>query len=47
MNKMASVIENFPKFDVHWVVRFLQTEGVSQSKVYCRLLSVYGQNIFS
>jgi hypothetical protein len=44
---MASVIENYLKFEVHAVVRFLQAEGVSQGKIHHRLVSVYGQNIFS
>jgi hypothetical protein len=44
---MASVIENYSKFEVRGVVRFLQAEGVSQSEIHRRLVSVYGQNVFS
>jgi hypothetical protein len=29
---MANVIENYSKFEIHVVVRFLQAEGVSQSE---------------
>jgi hypothetical protein len=41
------VIENYSKFEVHTVVRFLHVEGVSQSEIHCKLVSVYGQNVFS
>jgi hypothetical protein len=44
---MAGVTENYSKFEVHAVVRFLQAEGVCQSESHCRLVSVYGQNVFS
>jgi hypothetical protein len=44
---MAGVIENYSKFEVRAVVRFLQADGVSQSEVHLRLVSVYGQNVFS
>jgi hypothetical protein len=44
---MSTVIENYSKFEVRTVVRFLQAEGVSQSKIHRRLMSVYGQNVFS
>jgi hypothetical protein len=44
---MASVIENYSKFEVHVVVRFSQAEGVSLGKIYRRLVSVYGPNVFS
>jgi hypothetical protein len=43
---MASVAENCSKFEVRAVVRFLQAEGVHESKINCRLVSVYGQNVF-
>jgi hypothetical protein len=44
---MAGMMENYLKFEVHAVVRFLQAEGVSQTKIHRRLVSVYGQNVFS
>jgi transposase len=44
---MAGVIENYSKFEVRAVVRFLHAEGVSQSEIHHRLVSVYGQNVFS
>jgi hypothetical protein len=44
---MADVIENDSKFEVHAVVRFYQAEGVSQSEIHRRLVSVYDQNVFS
>lgn len=44
---MAGVTGNYSKFEVCTVVRFLQAEGVSQSKIHCRLVSVYGQKVFS
>jgi hypothetical protein len=44
---MAGVIENYSKVEVRAVVRFLQAEGVSQSKIHHMLVSVYGQNVFS
>jgi hypothetical protein len=44
---MASVMENYSKFEVHAVVRFLQAEGVSLSEINSKLVSVYGQNVFS
>jgi hypothetical protein len=43
---MASVTENYSKFEVPAVVWFLQAEGVSQREIHCRLVSVYGQNVF-
>jgi hypothetical protein len=43
---MAGVIENYSKFEVRTVVRFLQAGGVSQSEIHRRLVSVYGQNVF-
>jgi hypothetical protein len=46
-NKMAGVIENYSKFEVRPVVRFLQTEGVSQSEIQHRLVSIYGQKFSS
>lgn len=46
MRKMASVNENYFKFEVHKVVKILQAE-VSQSKIHSKLVSVYGQNVFS
>jgi hypothetical protein len=45
--KMACVNENYSKFQVCVLFRFLQTEGVSESKIRCRLVSVPGHNIFS
>jgi hypothetical protein len=39
VNKKAGVNENYSKFEVCAVVRFLQAEGVSQSKIHCRLVS--------
>jgi hypothetical protein len=44
---MASVIENYSKFEVRAVVRFLQAAGASQSEIHRRLLSFYSQKIFS
>jgi hypothetical protein len=44
---MASVIENYSKFQVHAVLRFLQAERVSESEIHCRLVSVYSQNVLS
>jgi hypothetical protein len=41
------VIEYYSKFDVRVVVRFLQAEGISQSDINCRVVSVYVQNILS
>jgi hypothetical protein len=38
---------NYSKFEVREVVRFLQAEEVSQSEIYRRLASVYGQKVFS
>jgi hypothetical protein len=46
-NKLAAVAENYSKLVVPMVVRFLQAEGVSQSKINHRLASVYGQIVFS
>jgi hypothetical protein len=44
---MASVIENYSKFEVRALVRFLRAEGLSQNEILSRLVSVYGQNVFS
>jgi hypothetical protein len=44
---MAGVIENYSKFEVRSVVRFLQAEGVGQSKSHRRLVNVYGRKVFS
>jgi hypothetical protein len=44
---MAGMIENYSKFVICTVVRLLQVEGVSQSKIHLRLMSVCGQNVFS
>jgi hypothetical protein len=44
---MASVVKYYSKFEICTVVRFLQAEGVSQSKIHHRLVSVYNQNVFS
>jgi histone-lysine N-methyltransferase SETMAR len=41
------VIENYSKSEVRAVVRLLQAEGVSESKIHRRLVSVYGQNLFN
>jgi hypothetical protein len=43
---MAGVIENYFKFEVYAVVRFLQA-GVTHSEIYGKLVSVYGHNVFS
>jgi hypothetical protein len=40
VNKMAGVVDNYSKFEVRVVVRFLQAEGVSQSEIHLRLVSV-------
>jgi hypothetical protein len=44
---MAGVIENYFKFEVGAVVRFLQAEEVSQSEIHRRLVSVCCNNVFS
>jgi hypothetical protein len=44
---MADVIENYYKFEVRAVVRFLQAEGVSQRKLHREIESVYGDKVFS
>jgi hypothetical protein len=44
---MAGVTENYSKIEVGAVIRFLQAEGVSQSEIRRRSLSVYGQKVFS
>jgi hypothetical protein len=44
---MAGVIANYSNFEVRAVVRFSQAEGVSQREIQRRLVSVYGQKIFS
>jgi hypothetical protein len=44
---MAGVTENFSKFQVRAVARFLQAERVSQSEIQRRIVSVYGQKVFS
>jgi hypothetical protein len=44
---MADVTENYSKFEVRAVVRFLQAERMSQSEIHRRLVSVYGQNVLS
>jgi hypothetical protein len=44
---MGSVIDNYSKFEVCTVFRYLQVERVSESKFHQRLVSVYGQNVFS
>jgi hypothetical protein len=38
---MASVIENYFKFEVCTVVRLLQAEGVSQSEIHRWLVSLW------
>jgi hypothetical protein len=40
------VIENYSEIEAHVVVRFLQAEGESQSGIYHRPVSVYGQKVF-
>jgi hypothetical protein len=35
------------KFEVLMVVRILQSEGVKESEMDRRLVSIYGQNVFS
>jgi hypothetical protein len=44
---MAGVIVNYSEFEFRTVVRFLHAEGLSQSEIHHRLLSVYGQRFFS
>jgi hypothetical protein len=44
---MACVVENYSKIEVLAVVGFLQAEGVSQSEINRRLVSVYGWNVSS
>jgi hypothetical protein len=44
---MGGVTENYSKIEVRAVVRFLQAEGVTESEINSRLLSVYGQKVFS
>jgi hypothetical protein len=44
---MAGVIEDYSKFEVHVMVRVLQAEGTSHSKIRRRLVSVYRQKVFS
>jgi hypothetical protein len=44
---MAGVIENYSKFEISAVIRFLQAEGVSESGILRMLESVYGRNVFS
>jgi hypothetical protein len=39
---MAGVRENYSKCEAEAVVKFLQVEGVSESEIHRRLLSVYG-----
>jgi hypothetical protein len=44
---MAGMIENYSKFEVRAVVRFLQAEGESHGKIHRWLASIYGHNVFS
>jgi hypothetical protein len=44
---MAGVTENYSEFEVSALVTFLQVEGVSQDEIDRRLMSVYGQKVFS
>jgi ribosomal protein S19E (S16A) len=44
---MAYVAENYFKFYVRAVVRLLQAEGVIQSEIRRRSLSVHGQKVVS
>jgi hypothetical protein len=43
---MVSVTENYSKFEVHMVVRFLESEEMSQNEIYSRSVNLYNQNIF-
>jgi hypothetical protein len=42
---MVDVIENYSKFEVRAVVRFLQALGLNQNEIHRRLVSVYRPNI--
>jgi hypothetical protein len=42
---MASVIENYSKFEVYVVNIFLQAEGVSQNEIHRNLVNGYGQKL--
>jgi hypothetical protein len=44
---MDGAIEYYSKSEVCTVVRFLQAEGMSQSEINRRLVTVYGQKVFS
>jgi hypothetical protein len=44
---MAGVIENYSKFEVFAVLRYLQAEGGSESDIHHREASIYGKNVFS
>jgi site-specific recombinase XerC len=44
---MTIVTENYSTFEIRAMVRFLQAEGMSHSKIQHRLASVYSHNIFS
>lgn len=44
---MSRVIENYSKFEVRMVARFLQAEGVGQNEIHCRLVSVCGKKVWS
>jgi hypothetical protein len=45
--KVAGVIENYSKFEIRTMVRLSQAERMSQSEIHRRLVSVYGQKVFS
>jgi hypothetical protein len=47
MNKMAGVIENYSKSEVRAVVKCFRAEGLIESEICRRLVSVYGQKVFS
>jgi hypothetical protein len=44
---MASVIENYYKYEIRSLVRFLQAEGRGVGEIHSRSVSVYSQNVFS
>jgi hypothetical protein len=44
---MAGVTENYSKYEVREMIRFLQVEGASHSEIHRRLVSDYGQKSFS
>jgi hypothetical protein len=44
---MAGVIENYSNFEVRAVVKYFLADGVSESEIQCRLMSVHGQKVLS